>query len=77
MQFEQDNQRRREKIDEIVTEAIERARELIQQDVPAETAFRLAFSWQLEILMLQSQLAFQKMIIDGLSPHEYRKGNSA
>lgn len=46
----------RQNIDKIVNDIMERAREMVRQDVPVETAFKLAISWELEVLMLHNQM---------------------
>jgi len=70
MQTKDETTQRREAIDKIVDDILARAKEMINRDIPVETAFRLAISWELEITMMQSMLEVQKvfiaMIKDGL-----------
>jgi hypothetical protein len=64
MPIDQDTAKRREAIDKIVDDILDRARKMIANDVPAETAFRLAISWELEIAMLDTQVKLRQMLLE-------------
>jgi hypothetical protein len=60
-------QRLRNEVDKIATQIIERAQEMIQQDVPVLLAFRLAISYELEQQYYIGQLeATQAMLYNKL-----------
>jgi hypothetical protein len=60
-------QRLRNEVDKIATQIIERAQEMIQQDVPVVLAFRLAISYELEQQYYMGQLeATQAMLYNKL-----------
>jgi len=63
MRTKDETTQRREAIDKIVDDILARAKEMISRDIPVETAFRLAISWELEITMMQSMLEIQKVFI--------------
>lgn len=63
-------QKLRNEIDKITAQIIERAQEMIQQDVPVILAFRLAISYQLEQEYYIGQLETMQLFNKLLKVHE-------